>query len=62
VDPITLPNSDSPEVMEQAVSVWLTHAIWHHMSRYHTDDIEEAILALYTRVYQNVHKAHVTPS
>ena len=58
MEPIPLPNTDSPEVMEQAVTVWLTHAIWHHMSRYHTDDMEEQLLALYARVFEHVHKAH----
>jgi hypothetical protein len=58
VEPIALPNTDSPEVMTQAVAVWLTHIVWQHMSRYHTDDMEEQLLALYGRVYHSVAESH----
>jgi hypothetical protein len=58
VEPLDLPNTDSPEVMQQAVSVWLTHMIWQQLSRYHTDDYEEKLLALYDRVYKSVSGAH----
>jgi len=58
VEPIELPNTDSPEVMTQAVSTWLTHIIWQHMSRYHTDDMEEQLLELYGRVYTSVAASH----
>ena len=58
MEPIALPNTDSPDVMEQAVSIWLTHVIWNHMSRYHTDDMEEQLLSLYGRVFGHVHAAH----
>ena len=58
MEPIQLPNTDSPEVMEQAVSIWLTHLVWQHLQRYHTDDLEEQLLALYGRVYKAVHETH----
>jgi hypothetical protein len=58
VEPIPLPDTDSPEVMTQAVSIWLTHIVWQHLSRYHTDDLEEELLKVYTRVYKSVAEAH----
>lgn len=58
MEPLGLPNTDSPEVMEQVVSVWLTHIIWQHLSRYHTDDMEEQLLLLYSRVFKAVRQAH----
>lgn len=59
MDDLDLPSTDSPEVMEQVVSVWLTHVIWDQHSRgVHPDHIEESIVDLYVRVYQKVKEAH----
>jgi len=59
VEPIELPNSDSPEVMTQAVSIWLTHVIWEQFSRVtHPEEIEEQLLGVYSRVYKSVSDAH----
>ncbi|MFN2115320.1 MAG: hypothetical protein ACK2T6_06370 [Anaerolineae bacterium] len=59
MEPIELPNSDSPEVMTQAVSIWLTHVIWEQFSRVtHPEEIEEQLLGVYSRVYKSVSDAH----
>ena len=58
MEPMELPDTDSPEVMQQAISAWLTHIIWQHMSRYHTDDMEEQLIELYSRVYKSISTAH----
>lgn len=54
-----LPNTDSPEVMQQAIAMHLTHTVWEHYSRtIHADEMEEQLLQLYQRVYKNVAAAH----
>jgi hypothetical protein len=58
VEHTQLPNTDSPEVMTEAIAVWLTNIVWQHMSRYHTDDMEPELLKLYGRVYASVKEAH----
>jgi hypothetical protein len=59
VDDINLPNTDSPQVMQQAVSLLLTSVLWEQNSRdVHPDKWEEALLELYARVYGSVNKAH----
>ncbi len=59
MDEFELPSTDSPEVMQQVVSVWLTHVIWDQHSRgVHPDHIEESIVDLYARVYKKVRAAH----
>jgi hypothetical protein len=59
MDELDLPSTDSPEVMEQAVSIWLTHIIWDQHSRgVHPDQIEENLVDLYSRVYRKVREAH----
>jgi hypothetical protein len=56
---MALPNTDSPEVMTQAVSVWLTSEIWREVSRIVRDDeAEEELSGIYARVYASVKKAH----
>jgi hypothetical protein len=59
VDDVTLPDTDSPEVMEQAICLILTDLIWEQASRsVHADDTEGAVIGLYQRVHQAVHAAH----
>jgi len=59
VDHLNLPNSDSPEVMEQAVSIWMTSQIWQQVARVvHHDDAEDKILSIYDKVYRAVKKTH----
>ena len=54
-----LPETDTPDVMQQAVSLWLTNVIWDQHSRgVHPDKIEQDLLELYDRVYKAVRKAH----
>jgi hypothetical protein len=59
VDDLNLPNTESPEVMTQAVSLAIAAELWEQASRdVHPNDWEEALLGLYTRVYRAVYKAH----
>lgn len=59
MDEISLPDTDSPEVMQQAVSLQLSLIIWDQHSRgVHPDQFEESILELYQRVYKSVSAAH----
>jgi hypothetical protein len=58
VDTVELPNTDSPEVMNKAVSIWLAHVIWEQFSRVsHPEEIEEQLLGVYERVYKSVSSA-----
>ena len=55
---VELPNTDSPNVMNQAVTIWLTHVIWEQFSRVsHPEEIEEQLLGVYERVYKSVSSA-----
>lgn len=55
----TLPTTDSPEVMEQAVSLWLTSVIWAQKWReVHPDAVERTLLELYEHVFQTVRRTH----
>ncbi len=55
----SLPDTDSPEVMEQAVSLWLTSVIWGQKWReVHPDAVERTLLELYDNVFRTVHKTH----
>ena len=55
MDTIELPDTDSPEVMQQVISLWLTKVIWDEYSRgIQTDDTEKELLGLYTRVREAV--------
>jgi len=59
VEGIDLPDTDSTEVMQQAVSLWLVNIIWDQHSRgVHPDNVEEDLLTLYSRVFESVRKAH----
>ena len=59
MDQIQLPNTDSPEVMQQAIAMHLTQAVWEHRSRtVHADDMEEQLIQLYKRVFAGVAAAH----
>ena len=56
---LALPNTDSPEVMAQAVSIWITSEIWREVSRIVRDDeAEDTLAGIYTRIYGSVKKAH----
>lgn len=55
---LEIPNTDSPEVMRQAVSLWLTNVIWDQQSRgVPPERTEEEMVGLYLRVYQALHEA-----
>ena len=55
----TLPNTDSPEVMQQAISIWLTNLIWEQASRLIPDEkVEAEVTSIYARVYKAVSHAH----
>jgi hypothetical protein len=59
VDHFTFPNTDSPEVMQAAVSAWITSLIWKQVSRgVHDDDAEEMLVGVYARIYKAVKTAH----
>lgn len=59
MEELKLPNTDSPEVMQQAVSLHITHVIWDQVSRaVDPDATEAAILEIYHRVYSSVNAAH----
>lgn len=55
----SLPDTDSPEVMEQAVSAWMTSLIWQQIVRVvHDDEAEEKVLGIYDRIYKSVRQTH----
>ena len=59
MEELTLPDTDSAEVMQQAVSLCLTHMIWDQLSRgVHPDNVEEDLLALYQRVTKAIREAN----
>jgi hypothetical protein len=54
-----LPNTDSPEVMELAVAVFITEQLWTSVGRMTaSDETEQVYLALYDRVYKALKKTH----
>jgi hypothetical protein len=59
VDKFEFPDTDSPEVMQQAISFAVAQQIWDLVSRLERDEEhEEKFLALYHRVYASVKQAH----
>ena len=59
MDDLKLPNTDSPEVMQQAVALHLTAELWEQASRdVHPSDWEQAMLELYKRVFVAVSATH----
>jgi hypothetical protein len=59
VEQVQLPDTDSPEVMQQAIAMHLTKIVWEHYSRtIHADEMETQLIQLYERVYGSVAKAH----
>ena len=59
MEDLRLPDTDSAEVMQQAVSLQLALIIWDQYSRgVHPDQFEESILELYQRVFKAVSSAH----
>ena len=56
---VDLPNTDSPEVMQQAVSIYLLHTVWEEYSRIIDPElIEDKAIELYGRIYKQVSKIH----
>ena len=56
-----LPNTDSRDVMEMSVALWITEKVWGQVSRaIHTDDSEEILSSIYARVYKAIKTAHAT--
>jgi hypothetical protein len=54
-----LPDTDSSDVMEMGVALWITAQVWEQVSRaVHTDDSEDIITNIYTRVYKAVKTVH----
>jgi len=54
---IRLPDTDSPEVMKQAISVHLMNLIWDELARtVNPDEFEEHAINLFDRVYRAVDK------
>lgn len=54
-----LPDTSSPEVMQQAVAVWITGQVWHALARTVRDDeAEQTLTEIYDRIYRNVRKTH----
>ena len=54
-----LPDTDNPDVMAQAVSIYLLGIIWEeHLRMIDPENVEEQALELYTRVYKSVKAAH----
>ena len=57
---VTLPDTDSPEVMKQAISVHLMNLIWDELARsVNPDDYEMHAIGLFDRVYKAVDKTVV---
>ena len=54
-----LPNTDNPEVMTQAVAVFIMTIAWPEISRaMNPDEADVNTLALYDRIYRSVSKTH----
>ncbi|MCE7938448.1 hypothetical protein DCC79_12085 [bacterium] len=61
MDNFSLPNTDSPEVMEQAISIWMTTLIWRQIARVVLDEESEArLLGIYDNIYRTVRKTHAS--
>ena len=59
MDNLELPNTDSPEVMQQAISCQIAFQIWEQISRIvHDDEAEQKLLNIYSRVYASVKATH----
>ncbi len=59
MDSFSLPNTDSPEVMEQAISIWMTTLIWRQIARVVLDEeAEQRLLGIYDGIYRAVRKTH----
>ena len=54
-----LPNTDSAEVMTQAVAVYIMSIAWPEVSRaLNPDEADQNALELYDRIYRGVAKTH----
>ena len=54
-----IPDTNSPEVMEQIISLWITDQVWEQVSRLlHDDELEDKLTTLYDRVYRSVKRTH----
>ena len=59
---VCLPDTDSPQVMQQSVSMEITEMIWEkYSSGVRAADVEGELLALYDRVYASVQDTHESP-
>ena len=59
MEDITLPNTDSPEVMERAICISLTVMIWKQIYRsVHDEEAEEKLLGIYDKIFRSVKKTH----
>lgn len=57
--PVEIEQTDSRDVMEMSVSLWITEQIWEQVSRaIHSDDSERVLLEVYGRVFRSVHQTH----
>ena len=57
--PVDIGSTDSPDVMEMTVSLWLTDQIWEQVSRaIHSDDAERVLVEIYGRVFKSVRASH----
>ena len=51
--------TDSRDVMEMAVTLYMTDQIWEQVARaIHSDDAERVITEIYDRVYKSVRTTH----
>jgi hypothetical protein len=56
---LDLPDTDSSDVMEMAIALWLSERVWDQVARaVHGDDAEEMLVAIYDRVFKAVRKTH----
>lgn len=59
MDNFALPDTDSPEVMEQAISIWMTTLVWRQISRVvHDEEAESRLLSIYDHIFRGVKKTH----
>ncbi len=56
---LELPNTDNPDVMAQAVSIFLLDKVWDEFSRIiDPEQIEDKAMELYGRIYGRVTSIH----
>ena len=56
---VDLPDTDSKDVMEMAVALWIAERVWDQVSRaVHSDDAEEMLVSTYDRVFKAIRGSH----